>query len=431
MKTFAIATLGCKVNTFESESYIESLIASGYLQVDFKESADIYIINTCSVTNTAASKSRQKIHQAIRQNSNAMICVVGCYVQTNQNELNDIERIDLLIGAKHKNKLIEYIHQGHGDVDITDQRDMPFESLPLKHYSHQTRAFLKIQDGCDQFCSYCIIPFARGNERSAHSDDLIDMAKSLVGSGHKEIVLSGIHIGRYGKDGDADLTYLLKRLVEEVDGLLRIRLSSIEITEITPQLLDLMASSEKIVRHLHIPLQSGCDSVLKRMNRPYSSGEFYDRIQAIRKRFDMISISTDIIVGFVGESEEEFQTTMEFVEKCRFSFMHVFPYSLRANTAAAQLSGHLDSNTKKSRSLQLIAKSNQMKTRYDMQFVNKEVMVLFESFQNGMAIGHTGEYVLVNISSEESLNNQYHRVWITHHKQGRNYGILVKKVVDS
>ena len=431
MKTFAIATLGCKVNTFESESYIESLIASGYLQVDFKESADIYIINTCSVTNTAASKSRQKIHQAIRQNGNAMICVVGCYVQTNQSELNDIERIDLLIGAKHKNKLIEYIHQGHGDVDITDQRDMLFESLPLKHYSHQTRAFLKIQDGCDQFCSYCIIPFARGNERSAHIDDLIDMAKSLVGSGHKEIVLSGIHIGRYGKDGNTDLTHLLKRLVEEVDGLLRIRLSSIEITEITPQLLDLMASSEKIVRHLHIPLQSGCDSVLKRMNRPYTSAEFYDRVQAIRKRFDMISISTDIIVGFVGESEEEFQTTMEFVEKCRFSFMHVFPYSVRANTAASKLNGHLDSNTKKSRSLQLIAKSNQMKTRYDMQFVNKEVMVLFETFQNGMAIGHTGEYVLVNINSEESLNNEYHRVLITHHKQGRNYGILVKKVVDS
>ncbi len=431
MKTFAIATLGCKVNTFESESYIESLSESGYQQVDFKESADIYIINTCSVTNTAASKSRQKIHQAIRQNSHAMICVVGCYVQTNQNELNEIERIDLLIGAKHKSKLVEYIHQGYGDVDINDQRDMSFESLPLKHFSHQTRAFLKIQDGCDQFCSYCIIPFARGNERSALSDDLIDMAKSLVGSGHKEIVLSGIHIGRYGKDGNDDLTYLLKRLVDEVDGLLRIRLSSIEITEITEQLLDLMASSEKIVRHLHIPVQSGCDSVLKRMNRPYTSGEFYDRIQAIRHRFEMISISTDIIVGFVGESEEEFQTTAKFADKCRFSFMHIFPYSMRVNTAAAQLIGHLDTNTKKSRAAQLILKSNQMKIRYDMQFVNKEVSVLFESYQNGIAIGHTGEYVLVNVISDESLNNQCHRVWITHHKQGRNYGVLVKKAVET
>jgi threonylcarbamoyladenosine tRNA methylthiotransferase MtaB len=430
MKTFAIATLGCKVNTFESESYIESLSESGYQQVDFKESADIYIINTCSVTNTAASKSRQKIHQAIRQNSLAMICVVGCYVQTNQNELNEIERIDLLIGAKHKSKLVEYIHQGHGDVDISDQRDMTFEHLPLKHYSHQTRAFLKIQDGCDQFCSYCIIPFARGNERSALSDDLIDMAKSLVGSGHKEIVLSGIHIGRYGKDGNTDLTYLLKRLVDEVDGLLRIRLSSIEITEITPQLLDLMASSEKIVRHLHIPLQSGCDSVLKRMNRPYSSGDFYKRIQTIRQRFEMISISTDIIVGFVGESEEEFRSTVEFAEKCRFSFMHIFPYSMRVNTAAANLSGHLDTNTKKSRAAQLLSKSNQMRTRYDMQFVNKEVSVLFESYQNGLAIGHTSEYVLVNVVSDEALNNQCHRVWITHHKQGRNYGVLVKKAVE-
>lgn len=431
MKTFAIATLGCKVNTFESESYIESLISSGYQLVDFKGPADIYIINTCSVTNTAASKSRQKIHQAIRQNADAMICVVGCYVQTNQDELNDIDRIDLLIGAKHKSKLVEYIQQGQGYPDINDQRDMMFENLPLKQYNHQTRAFLKIQDGCDQFCSYCIIPFARGNERWAPSDDLVEMAKGLVRNGHKEIVLSGIHIGRYGKDSRHDLSHLLKRLIDEVDGLRRIRLSSIEITEITPQLLDLMTSSEKIVRHFHIPLQSGCDTVLKRMNRPYTSDEFYVRIQEIRQRFPLISISTDVIVGFVGESEEEFQTTVAFVEKCRFSFMHIFPYSMRANTAAALMSGHLDAITKKARSQILIEKSNLLKMRYDMQFVNKEVSVLFESFQKGIATGHTGEYVLVSVISDESMNNQCHRVWITHHKQGRNYGVLVKKVVES
>lgn len=431
MKTFAIATLGCKVNTFESQSYIESLNSSGYQLVDFKDPADIYIINTCSVTNTAASKSRQKIHQAIRQNENAMICVVGCYVQTNQDELNDIDRIDLLIGAKHKSKLVEYIEQGQGNPAISDQRDMIFEHLPLQHYDQQTRAFLKIQDGCDQFCSYCIIPFARGNERWAPSDDLIEMAKGLVGNGHKEIVLSGIHIGRYGKDGKSDLSTLIKRLIEEVDGLQRIRLSSIEITEITPQLLNLMASTEKIVRHLHVPLQSGCDTVLKRMNRPYTSGEFYNRVQEIRQRFPLISISTDIIVGFVGESEEEFHATVDFVEKCRFSFMHVFPYSMRANTAAALMSGHLDANTKKTRARVLIEKSNQLKMRYDMQFVNKEVSVLFESFEKGVATGHTGEYVLVSVICDESLNNQCHRVWITHHKQGRNYGVLVKKAVDS
>ncbi|PKM86744.1 MAG: tRNA (N(6)-L-threonylcarbamoyladenosine(37)-C(2))-methylthiotransferase MtaB [Firmicutes bacterium HGW-Firmicutes-10] len=431
MKTFAIATLGCKVNTFESESYIESLKNSGYQQVDFKDAADIYIINTCSVTNTAASKSRQKIHQAIRQNGDAMICVVGCYVQTNQKDLHEIERIDLLIGAKHKSRLLEYINQGQGDALISDQRNLTFESLPLKHYSNQTRAFLKIQDGCDQFCSYCIIPYARGNERSASCDDLIEMAKGLVSNGHKEIVLSGIHIGRYGKDGNEDLTYLLKRLLEDVAGLERIRLSSIEVTEITLGLLDLMASSDKIVRHLHIPLQSGCDTVLKRMNRPYTTKEFYDRIQSIRQRFDLISISTDIIVGFPGESEEEFLTTMDFVEQCRFSFMHVFPYSMRANTVAAQLSSHLDANTKKERAQRLIAASSLMKARYEMQFVNQEVLVLFESYQNGLATGHSGEYVLVSVPSDESLNNQCHRVCITHHKQGRNYGVLVKKAVES
>jgi threonylcarbamoyladenosine tRNA methylthiotransferase MtaB len=431
MKTFAIATLGCKVNTFESESYIESLKISGYQEVDFKDIADIYIINTCSVTNTAASKSRQKIHQAIRQNADAMICVVGCYVQTNESDLSEIERIDLLIGARHKNRLVDYINQGQSDELISDQRDMTFESLPLKQYSHQTRAFLKIQDGCDQFCSYCIIPFARGNERSAFSDDLIEMAKSLVSSGHKEIVLSGIHIGRFGKAGNEDLTHLLRRLIGEVAGLMRIRLSSIEVTEITPQLLDLMASSDKIVRHLHIPLQSGCDTVLRRMNRPYTSKEFYDRIQSIRQRFDMISISTDVIVGFPGESEDEFLTTLKFAKQCRFSFMHVFPYSMRAKTVAAQLDGHLDSTTKKKRAQQLIAISSLMKTRYEMQFVNREVIVLFESYQNGLATGHTGEYVLVSVPSDESLNNQCHRVWITHHKQGRNFGILVQKAVES
>jgi threonylcarbamoyladenosine tRNA methylthiotransferase MtaB len=244
-------------------------------------------------------------------------------------------------------------------------------------------------------------------------------------------VLSGIHIGRYGKDGPDDLVTLLKRLVAEVDGLQRIRLSSIEITEITPQLLDLMETSDKIVRHLHIPLQSGCDSVLKRMNRPYSTSQFFDQIQSIRHRFEMISISTDIIVGFPSESEEEFQDTMQFVDKCRFSFLHVFPYSMRENTKAAGLGGHLDAKTKKARALMLIAKSNQCKTHFDMQFVNKEVTVLFESFRNNTASGHTGEYVLVHVISEVSLNNQSHRVWITHHKQGLNYGVLVKKAVES
>ena len=427
MKTFAIATLGCKVNTFESESYIESLKSAGFSLVDFKCSADIYIINTCSVTNTAASKSRQKINQAIRQNEHALICVVGCYVQTNQDDLSDIDRIDLLIGAKHKNKLVEYILDGQGETDISKQRDLLFEPLPLKHYNNQTRAFLKIQDGCDQFCSYCIIPYARGNERSAQCDDLIDMAKGLVSSGHKEIVLSGIHIGRFGKDGNQDLSYLLNRLANEVDGLLRIRLSSIEITEITPQLLDVMSKSPKIVHHLHIPLQSGCDTVLQRMKRPYTCDQFYDRLKELRNRFDKISISTDIIVGFPGETDEEFEDTLAFAEKCRFSFIHVFPYSLRANTEAAKLDGHLDSNTKKSRAQRLTAKSNLMKSHYELQFVNKEVMVLFESYHQGMATGHTAEYVLVSVNSEVPLNNQCLPVWITHHKHGRNYGVIVKK----
>ncbi len=430
MKSFAIATLGCKVNAFESESYTESLQALGYKEVDFKESADIYIINTCSVTNTAASKSRQKIHQAIRQNEQAMICVIGCYVQTNQQDLHEIERIDLLIGAKGKDKLAQYIEQGSGVPSISDQRNMQFESLPLKSYMHQTRAFLKIQDGCDQFCSYCIIPYARGNERWAQSDELIDMAKSLVAGGHKEIVLSGIHIGRYGKGTSTDLGHLMHRLDQQVEGLIRIRLSSIEITEITDEILALMKSSDRIARHLHIPLQSGCDTVLQRMNRPYTTADYLSRIREIRRQLPDISISSDIIVGFPGETDEEFKLTTAFIEQCRFSFLHVFPYSMRLNTPAAQMNDQIDAQTKKARAKLLIDKSVQLKARYDMQFVNKTVQVLFESYQHGYAIGHTSEYVTVRTESTIPLNNQLHNVLITHHKAGNNYGILDSKAVN-
>lgn len=430
MKTFAITTLGCKVNAFESESYTESLKTLGYKEVDFKDTADIYIINTCSVTNTAASKSRQKIHQAIKQNEKAMICVIGCYVQTNQQDLHEIERIDLLIGAKGKDKLAQYIEQGNAMPSISNQRDLQFELLPLKSYTHQTRAFLKIQDGCDQFCSYCIIPYARGNERSAQTDELVDMARSLVAAGHKEIVLSGIHIGRYGKGSDTDLANLMHRLDQQVEGLIRIRLSSIEITEITDEIVALIKSSDKIARHLHIPLQSGCDTVLQRMNRPYTTADYLRRIQKIRQQVPDISISSDIIVGFPGESDEEYEQTSAFAEQCRFSFLHVFPYSVRLNTPAAEMKDQIDAQTKKARAARLIDKSAKLKARYDMQFVNKTVNVLFESYHNGFAIGHTSQYVMVRVESAVPLNNQLHDVLITHHKAGSNYGILDPKAVN-
>lgn len=427
MKTFAIATLGCKVNTFESESYIASLKLKGYQEVDFKQQADIYIINTCSVTNTAASKSRQKIHQAQRANPNAMICVVGCYVQTDASSLESMPQIDVLIGAKNKSKLVDIIDsstQYKEQVDLG--RTMDFEFLPLST-TDKTRAFLKIQDGCDQFCFYCIIPFARGNERSASLDSLVSMAQDLVASNHHEIVLSGIHIGRYGKDAGVELVDLMRALIEQVKGLKRLRLSSIEITEITDELLQLMESTDVIARHLHIPIQSGCNTVLKRMNRPYTVEQYAARIEDIRTRFPMISISTDVIVGFVGETDEEFDETIRTMRRLAFSFLHVFPYSVRKNTVAASMEGHVDPSVKKQRVHQLNELSGVLKSMYEMQFVNREVWVLFDSYVAGKATGFSSEYISVSVMMEQRPVSQWHKVRIAYRANHRCYGELVKE----
>lgn len=427
MKTFAIATLGCKVNTFESESYIASLKQKGYQEVDFKEVADIYIINTCSVTNTAASKSRQKIHQAQRMNPDAMICVVGCYVQTDADSLESMPAIDVLIGAKNKSKLVDIIDSSNQFKEqIEESRDLDFEFLPLSS-TDKTRAFLKIQDGCDQFCSYCIIPFARGNERSASLDSLVTMAQDLVASNHHEIVLSGIHIGRYGKGEGMDLVDLMKRLIEQVSGLKRLRLSSIEITEITDDLLDLMASSDIIARHLHIPIQSGCNTVLQRMNRPYTVEQYTQRVEEIRRRFPKISISTDVIVGFAGESDEEFEETVRTMRRLQFSFLHVFPYSLRKDTVAASMDHHVDPSIKKQRVAQLSELSKTLKSMYEMQFVNQEVWVLFDSYQSGKVTGFSSEYIAVSVLMDKRPLSQWYKVRITYRANHRCFGELVQE----
>ena len=418
MTTFAIATLGCKVNTYESQGYESALLEKGYEQVSFKEKADVYIINTCAVTNTAGSKSRQKIHAAIALNPEALIAVVGCYAQTASEQLEQDANIDILLGSDGKSRLADMIEEGlrkkRPQKLIHDVRKVNvFEALPIHRFEHQTRAFLKIQDGCNQFCSYCIIPFARGAERSLPEDEVLAIARSLSESGHREIVLSGIHTGRYGNGINSSLCQLMKRMVKEIPKLQRIRISTIEMNEITDELLEFIKGEEKIARHLHIPVQSANTTVLKNMNRPYTIAWFMERVDYIRSLIPDISISSDVITGFPQESEEQFQDTLDNIARMRLSFLHVFPYSRRDHTAAAQMSGHLENKIKKERASRLANLSKQLYTAYKQNFIGKEVSVIFEKEKDGKLIGHSSEYLEVAAAAPLAWLHTMHTVRIT------------------
>lgn len=429
MTTFALSTLGCKVNSYESQAYVQGLLQLGYTEVDFKDRADIYIINTCAVTNTAGSKSRQKIHQAIRTNPDAFIAVVGCYVQTSSQEISKIEGVDLILGSDGKAQLAAEIDQAykqrvHKNLvhEIKDVR--VFEALPIHRFADHTRAFLKIQDGCNQFCSYCIIPYARGRERSLAMADVIQTAKDLVKNKHREIVLSGIHTGRYGHDLNTNLTELLKRMLNEVDGLERIRLSSIEINELSDEFLELMKNNERIARHLHIPVQSASNNVLKAMHRPYTIEEFIERINEIRELMPDCSISTDIIVGFPNESEEDFKETLYNLDQIKFSFMHVFPFSKRDGTVAAGMNNQINGLVKKERAKLLNVKSKHDYALYQQSWIGSSVKVLFEKQDGQTAMGHASQYFPVTVQTVQNVVNQCLDVMITGYSNGMLQGVL-------
>ncbi|MEG0841276.1 MAG: tRNA (N(6)-L-threonylcarbamoyladenosine(37)-C(2))-methylthiotransferase MtaB [Erysipelotrichaceae bacterium] len=418
MTTFAIHTLGCKVNSYESIGYEQGLFDLGYQRVESDQVADIYIINTCAVTNTAAAKSRQKIHQAKMNNPHALIAVVGCYVQMEAKSLIEKEGIDIAIGSDQKHQLPTLIDQAiknHKKYNMVNKIEnvKVFEALPISHFYGHTRAFLKVQDGCNQFCAYCIIPYARGRERSLPMDDALKISRDLCASGHKEIVLAGIHTGRYGHDIECNLTTLLKNM-SEIEGLDRIRISSIEINELSDELIALMKSNPKIARHLHIPIQSGCDEVLKRMNRPYTMEEFKQRIHYIRSELGPdISISSDVIVGFPGESDENFLTTLENIKQIQFSFLHVFPYSKRDHSAAAKMSGHLTNQIKKQRAHVLIETSKALYVEYKEAFIGKNLTVLFEKESDGYLVGYSSEYIEVKVLGDKKYIHQLKQVKIT------------------
>ena len=406
---FSIQTLGCKVNSYESQFYVEQLKEKGFTFVQEDQDCDLCIINTCAVTNTAAQKSRQKINQAKRKYPNAKIVVVGCLGQFMDKEKREGMEVDLWMGAKHKDKLADSILEmlnTNTKIDKVESvlQTFDFEAMPIHFFQDQHRAFLKVQDGCNQFCSYCAIPYARGRERSLPIKQVVEVAKQLEAQGHKEIVLTGIHTGRYS-DGAHTLTSLLESLLKETSKDIYYRISSIEITEVSDELISLMKENTRICRHLHIPIQSGCNETLVRMHRPYTIEQFKERLHWIRNEIPDISISTDVIAGFVQESQEEFEQTLQTIHDCQFSFLHVFPYSKRDGTLASKMKGDINGNIKKDRVNQLMKLSNLLRNQDMKRF--KCIEVLIEQKKGELYSGYTSQYHPVLIQSEKEICGRY------------------------
>ena len=403
---FYIYTLGCKVNSYESRIMTEDLINAGYVEEkDNNIPADIYIINTCSVTNTADSKSLKLIRQAIKKNKDAIIVVCGCLAQVKPETVN-IEGVDIVIGNKNKSKVSEYINKyvknKNKKTDIYDISNVEFETMQLNNFD-KTRAFIKIQDGCNNFCAYCIIPYTRGSVRSKPREDILNEIDHLTLNGHKEIVLTGIHTGNYGSEFDNyDFADLLNEIVK-IKKLSRIRISSIEITELNDRVLEIIKNNNVLVDHLHIPLQSGSDEILKLMNRKYDTKYFIEKINKIRKIRPDISITTDVIVGFPNETDKNFNETIETIKKVDFSKLHVFPYSKREGTKAATMEGQIKEEVKKQRVMELLKLSKELENKYMNKFIDKTLTFIPEVYKDGYLIGHTGNYLLIKLKGCEEL----------------------------
>ena len=393
MKSFAIMSLGCKVTDYEA-TYIKNELLKEYKLVNFKDKADIYLIFSCCVTNTAEAKTRKFIHQAKRNNPKAYIGVIGCLPQIKK-DLKELDDVDLVIGSTDKLEIINCIKNNVKDNLVKFFNNPKFENMYLDNYPGKDRAFLKIQDGCNQYCSYCVIPYARGPERSLDHKLIIKQAKALS-SKFNEIVLTGIHTGRYNDNG-YNLYNLLCDLVK-INKLKTIRLSSIEITEISDEIINLIKENDKLAKHLHIPVQSCSTKILKLMNRPYSMCQFKERIEYIRKTIPNISISTDLIVGFPGETDELFNTTLNNLKKIKFSFIHVFPYSRKTGTVADKMDNHIDPETKKKRVKDVTDIQRKISLNFYKKFIEKNVDVLIEKNISNKSYGYSKQYFYVEIN---------------------------------
>lgn len=406
--TFCIKTLGCKVNTYESELIHNLFIRKGY--VYSKDNAEVYVINTCTVTNMSDRKSRQIINTTRRDNKNAIIVVCGCFSQNafNSGRLNEIDA-DIIIGNKDKSKIVEYVEDyiknKRKTTKFYNMDEVEFENMELDSMEGRTRAFVKIEDGCENFCTYCIIPYVRGKVRSKSHEMVIEEVTNLVNKGYKEVVLTGIHTGHY-VDKDYNFEHLLRDLVN-ISGLLRLRISSIEINELTDGVLDIFSKSDVLVPHLHIPLQSGSDHILKEMNRKYDKEYFINRIEYIKSIKKDVSITTDVITGFPGETDMEHLESMETIKKIGFTKVHVFPYSDRYNTVASKMPNKVDGNVKKERVKDLLMLSDELENSFNSKFYGRVLPVLIEEEKDSYFYGHTANFIRVKVSGNYKHNEIY------------------------
>ncbi|MDR4936231.1 tRNA (N(6)-L-threonylcarbamoyladenosine(37)-C(2))-methylthiotransferase MtaB [Rossellomorea marisflavi] len=437
MPSVAFHTLGCKVNHYETEAIWQLFKEEGYDRVEYDSISDVYVINTCTVTNTGDKKSRQVIRRAIRKNPDAVICVTGCYAQTSPAEIMAIPGVDIVVGTQDRRKMLTYIDEYkkerqpiNGVTNIMKNR--VYEELDVPAFTDRTRASLKIQEGCNNFCTFCIIPWARGLMRSRDPEEVIHQAKQLVDAGYKEIVLTGIHTGGYGEDmKDYNLAMLLTDLEKKVKGLKRIRISSIEASQLTDEVIDVIDRSNMVVRHLHIPLQSGSNTVLKRMRRKYTMEFFAERLEKLKKALPGLAVTSDVIVGFPGETEEEFMETYNFIKDQKFSELHVFPYSQRTGTPAARMDDQIDEEVKNERVHRLINLSDQLAKEYASRFEHEVLEVIPEEQVDGdLYVGYTDNYLKVIFPASEEMIGKLVKVKITKAGYPTNQGEFVRVLED-
>ena len=441
MSSVAFHTLGCKVNHYETEAIWQLFKDAGYGREDFEKNSDVYVINTCTVTNTGDKKSRQVIRRAIRKNPDAVICVTGCYAQTSPAEIMAIPGVDIVVGTQDRHKLLGLIDEYRVERQPINavrniMKNRIYEELDVPAFTDRTRASLKIQEGCNNFCTFCIIPWARGLMRSRDPQEVIRQAQQLVDAGYLELVLTGIHTGGYGEDlKDYNLARLLRDLESQVTGLKRLRISSIEASQITDEVIDVLRESKVVVRHLHIPIQSGSDTVLKRMRRKYTMEFFAERLDRLREALPQLAITSDVIVGFPGETEEEFMDTYNFIRNHRFSELHVFPYSKRTGTPAARMEDQVDEEVKNERVHRLIELNDQLAKQYASIFENEVLEVIPETTyklepNSGLYEGYTDNYLKVVLPADESMVGKIVRVKITKPGYPYNEGQFVRIVEE-
>ena len=420
MKRAASYALGCKVNQYESEAIAELFAEKGYEIVGIDEAADVYVINTCTVTNFGDKKSRQLIRKVKRQNENAVVAVVGCYAQTAPKEIMEIEGVNLVIGTKDRGQIVEMVENYHPEDGVENHvsdimKERVFEPLSIQKLANRTRAYLKIQDGCSQYCTYCIIPYARGPIRSREPQDVLQEVRRLAGNGFQEIVLTGIHVASYGKDRkDTGLLDILRQ-VHGVEGIRRIRFSSIEPNVVTEEFAKAMAELPKVCHHFHLSLQSGCDRTLQEMNRKYDTKKYRQAAVLLRKYLPQVALTTDIIVGFPGETEQDFEESYEFAKEIGFAKIHVFPYSPKKGTPAAERKDQLPNSVKSERSHKLLALSDEMSAAFLAQYIGETTEVLYEKkLSEGTYEGHTSNYMKVHAKSGKDITNSIVLTKITH-----------------